>query len=130
MYHYKNLLLCGLMLLVGQIAFGQRQTKFKFQNKPTPQKFSVNTSANNSNFKPDKLIDKLVRELDLNENDTKIVNNLVEQRAEKIERIKLNHDHINQKIIDLNSVNAEFENKLRSVLSPGQFVRYEQFTKN
>lgn len=124
----KALKIVLLMLLVQLFCEQTLAQKIKKQNTQNSHLTKpVNKTHNN---KPEKLIDRLEKELNLDETQSKQINQMIEQRAEKIEKIKLNHDHINQKIIDLNAVNADFESKLKQILSPKQFLKYEHHIKN
>ncbi len=122
---FKIVLILFLVQVVCQQSWAQLLKKQNTQNSHLIQ--PSNKATNN---KPEKLIDRLEKELNLDESQSKQINQMIEQRAEKIEKIKLNHDHINQKIIDLNAINADFESKLKQILSHQQFFKYEHQIKN
>ena len=82
-------------------AFGQEKPK---KGKPKSSFKSVQSNSYVDNSKTSKVIklaDKIISTLDLNESEAKSIHLFCEERAEKIERIKLNSDNSQQKIIDL-----------------------------
>lgn len=133
-----NLILLFLVLsnfigLAQHIAFKQEQPKGKAKNNlysNTTSSLSANNSHKNSNKKVDKLFEKINSSLELNESDSKYIFNLCEERAEKIEKIKLNNDTSQQKIIDLQTINQDFDSKLKHILTANQFQKYEMMRRS
>lgn len=100
--------------------------KFGVNQAPTSSFSSQNRTAQ----KVDKLAEKIISMLELNESEAKTIHELCENRAEKIEKIKLNSDNSQQKIIDLQSVNQVFDSRIKQLVSPSQFQKYEALRKN
>lgn len=88
--------------------------------------FSANNRTIKANAqKVDKLAEKIISTLELNDADAKAVHDLCEDRAQKIEIIKLNNDNSQQKIIDLQAVNQDFDAKIRNLVTANQYQKYE-----
>lgn len=103
--------------------------KFGANQAPTSSFSSQNRTAKTTAQKVDKLAEKIISTLELNESDAKTIHELCENRAEKIEKIKLNSDNSQQKIIDLQSVNQVFDSRIKQLVSPGQYQKYEAMRK-
>jgi hypothetical protein len=110
---------------------------FKQERPKSKGKFGVNqaptssfSSQNRTAQKVDKLAEKIISTLELNEAEAKTIHDLCENRAEKIEKIKLNSDNSQQKIIDLQSVNQVFDSRIKQLVSPSQYQKYEALRKN
>ncbi len=130
----KNLifLLVIYAMGVGEI-FGQNPQKsyIKFSQQNTPQS-NFNQKSSNNNTKENKsvkLADKIISTLVLNDFEAKIIHELCEERANKIEKIKLNSDTSQQKINDLQTVNQVFDQKIKNLVSSAQFIKYENLRK-
>jgi hypothetical protein len=130
----KTILLLGIVLsfytnlLVGQFAsFKQERpkSKNKFETNINPNSFSNSNRTLKTNNKVEKLAEKIINTLELNDSDANIIRNLCEDRAEKIEKIKLNNDNTQQKITDLQVVNQDFDNKIKQLVGINQYQKYE-----
>lgn len=104
--------------------------KFGVNQAPTSSFSSQNRTAKTTAQKVDKLAEKIISTLELNESEAKIIHDLCENRAEKIEKIKLNSDNSQQKIIDLQSVNQAFDARIKQLVTPSQYQKYEMMRKN
>ncbi len=122
------LILFNFIGMAQQIAFKQERPKGTAKNNlysNTTSSLSANNVHKNSNKKADKLFEKINSALELNESESKSILNLCEERSEKIEKIKLNNDNSQQKIIDLQTINQDFDSKLKHILNANQFQKYE-----
>jgi hypothetical protein len=106
------------------------------QERPKSKKNSYlapNQSITNHNLavkqKVDKLAEKIIATCELNDADAKSIHDLCEDRAKKIESIKLNNDNSQQKLVDLQAVNNDFDSKLKHMLSANQYQKYETMRK-
>lgn len=115
----------SLILFAANNTLLAQNPKFKFDNKSS-QSQSLTAGKKQEKSKSEQLADKIINSLKLADNDARMVRNYCQDRAEKIEKIRLNSDNTQQKINDLQSVNSEFDNKLKYLLSPAQFAKYEQ----
>lgn len=136
----KNLL-CLLCILTANLA---EAGAFDFkQERPKPKlKFEQNSNFNNSltnsnkrevktnTQKIEKLADKIISTLYLTDSEAKIVYDLCEERALRIEKIKLNNDNSQQKIMDLQTVNQDFDRKIKQLVTPNQYQKYENLRKS
>lgn len=107
---------------------GQERPKIKSKNlqysQPTSS-FSANNRTQKSDKKVDILAEKIINTLSLNEGDARFIHEFCDDRATKIEKIKLNNDNSQQKIADLQAVNNDFDQKIKQLVSPSQFQKYE-----
>ena len=130
----KNLIFLLLMYAFGiSNIYGQNSQKqfLKFnKQQPTTSQFSEKNNGLNSNkTNSNKLADKIINNLALNESEAKTIHELCDERANKIEKIKLNSDNSQQKIKDLQDVNLVFDLKIKSLVTPTQFSKYENLRK-
>jgi hypothetical protein len=125
----KNLiflsLLTSILCLNKNEVYGQNRLKFQNTQNPQTSLAPNNKSTNNNSKKIDLLAEKIVKTLELNPLDAKIIYSYCEERAEKIDKIKLNSDNSQQKIADLQAVNQNFDLKIKQLVSPGQYQKYE-----
>lgn len=131
----KNLIFLLLMYAFGiSNIYGQNSQKqfLKFnKQQPTTSQFSEKNNGLNSNkTNSNKLADKIINNLALNESEAKTIHELCDERANKIEKIKLNSDNSQQKIKDLQDVNLVFDLKIKSLVTPTQFSKYENLRKS
>lgn len=131
----KNLIFLSLInaLASGSI-YGQNPQKpyLKFsKQQPTTSQFSEkNNGLSSKKTNSNKLADKIINSLVLNEGEAKVIHELCDDRANKIEKIKLNSDNSQQKIKDLQDVNQVFDQKIKTLVTPTQFNKYENMRKN
>ena len=101
------------------------------KQQPTTSQFTAKHTVENSRKSNSfKLADKIINSLILNETEAKLIHELCDDRANKIEKIKLNSDNSQQKIKDLQEVNLVFDLKIKSLVTPTQFLKYENLRKN
>ncbi|MES2795527.1 MAG: hypothetical protein V4683_06160 [Bacteroidota bacterium] len=115
------------------LAFIQEQPKSKLRNNQNTapiSSLSTNRVQKSSNQKVDKLAEKIILTLDLNEVEAKTIYHLCENRAEKIEKVKLNSDNSQQKISDLQAINDDFDFRIKQLVSPSQYHKYEALRKS
>jgi hypothetical protein len=122
----KGIYILSIILAMESFAFSQNP---KSNAKPTSgltHSLSATNKHQSHNPKADQLADKIITALKLNDIEAKQVRVLCTERAEKIEKIRLNSDTTQQKITDLQAVNAEFEGHLKAHFTAAQYAKYEQ----
>jgi hypothetical protein len=118
---------------IGDFKQEHPKPKMRFENKVAPNNSftnSNNSATKSSVLKSDRLADKIVATLYLTDAESKIVHDFCIDRSEKIEKIKLNSDNSQQKIIDLQVVNQEFDNKIKQLVTPAQYQKFENLRRN
>jgi hypothetical protein len=132
---------CLLLIITANLAEAN-SFDFKQERPKSKLKFEPNSNFNNSNInsskkeaktntqKVEKLADKIISTLYLTDSEAKIIHDLCEDRAVKIEKIKLNNDNSQQKIMDLQTVNQDFDRKIKQLVTPNQYQKYEIMRKS
>jgi hypothetical protein len=126
-----------ILLIIPRLLFGQgslsKQDSPKAKAKNNLSVSSSNTLVANKTTnkqKTDRLADKIIATLELDDADSKQIHAICEDRAEKIEKIKLNNDNSQQKIFDLQTINQDFDNRLKQLVTSNQFQKYETMRRN
>jgi hypothetical protein len=111
------------LLLLGFGSFCNAQSKVK------PNSLVANSpktnSKNNTSSQQTTLADKLIAIMHLTDNEQRFIKKICGERAEQIEKIKLNADTQQQKLLDLQAINEDFEYELKHNLSPINYSKYE-----
>ncbi len=131
--NFKNLIFLVILSIFVYIQFVDAQyIGLKQEHPKAKNKFGINATPNSSFTnnkyqiqKVEKLADKIISTLDLNDSEAKTIKELCEDRLEKIEKIKLNSDNSQQKIIDLQAVNQDFDLKIKQLVTASQYQKYE-----
>lgn len=131
----KNLIFLLLVFALGISNINAQNSQKQFfklnKQQPTTSQFTAKNKVENSRKSNSfKLADKIINSLILNETEAKLIHELCDDRANKIEKIKLNSDNSQQKIKDLQEVNLVFDLKIKSLVTPTQFLKYENLRKN
>jgi hypothetical protein len=126
-----------ILLIIPKLLFGQGSLS-KQDGPKAKAKNNLSVSSSNAlvankttnKQKTDRLADKIIATLELDDADSKQIHAICEDRAEKIEKIKLNNDNSQQKIFDLQTINQDFDNRLKQLVTTNQFQKYETMRRN
>jgi exopolysaccharide biosynthesis protein len=131
--NFKNLIFLSIISIFIYVQFVDAQfIGLKQEHPKSNKKFGLLTNPNssftntkNQTQKVEKLADRIINTLELNDSEAKSIRELCEDRSEKIEKIKLNSDNSQQKIFDLQAVNQDFDAKIKQLVSANQYQKYE-----
>lgn len=116
------------------IYLGAQKPSYKISLGQSKQSISNNTAKADrqqsyTKSKAQHQSDLIVKSVEATEQDARQILNLCIDRQERIEKIRLNSDNSQQKILDLQTVNDDFEKGLKGILTPAQYQKYEEMKK-